>query len=186
MVRAGADGRSVDRCDKLENVKLYVMRHGPAEEKSASGRDDDRALTPSGRDRVRSAAHLLMEEDEAPLSVASSPLVRALQTAEIVAATTKLAARGGSVEVRRELEPGGDKAELVRSLLGDEKRRCLVVGHEPDLSALVMQLVGEPSPLPMDKAMIVGLSVKAGEASLRFVLDPKALAFTIDLRRIHP
>jgi phosphohistidine phosphatase len=167
-------------------VKLYVMRHGPAEDRSASGEDDDRALTPSGRDRVRDAAYVLVHEDEAPFLIVSSPLVRALQTAEIVATATKLSARGGSLEVRRELAPGGEGVALVRSLFRDEKKRCLIVGHEPDLSALVTQLVGEPSPLPMDKAMVVGLSVKAADASLRFVLDPRALAFTIDLRATRP
>jgi phosphohistidine phosphatase len=167
-------------------VKLYVMRHGPAEDKSASGQDEDRALTPSGRDRVRSVARVLVDEDEAPLSIASSPLARALQTAEIVAAAMKLSARGGSVEVRRELAPGGDGAALVRALLGDEKKRCLIVGHEPDLSDLIVQLVGEPSPVPMDKAMVVGISVKPDGASLRFILDPKALALTIDLREARP
>jgi phosphohistidine phosphatase len=167
-------------------VKLYVMRHGPAEDKSASGQDDDRSLTPSGRDRVRSTAHVLVDQDEAPLSIASSPLVRALQTAEIVAAATKLSARGGSVDVRRELAPGGDQVAFVRSLFAGGKKRCLIVGHEPDLSALIMELVGEPSPAPMDKAMVVGLTVKTVGSSLRFVLDPKALAFTIDLREVHP
>jgi phosphohistidine phosphatase len=163
-------------------VKLYVMRHGPAEDQSASGRDDDRALTPSGRERVRSVARSLVALDEAPAWVVSSPLVRALQTAEIVAAATKLADRAGTVEARRELAPGGDAVELVKSLLAMEKKRCLVVGHEPDLSALIATLVGEPLLVPMDKAMVVGLSVKAEAAALRFVLDAKALALSIDLR----
>jgi phosphohistidine phosphatase len=163
-------------------VKLYVMRHGPAEDHSASGTDEDRALTPAGRDRVRSVAKTLNQLDEAPLGVVSSPLVRALQTAEIVAAATKLAERAGRVEVRRELAPGNDTLELVKSLVGDERRRCLVVGHEPDLSSLVAALVGEPLLVAMDKAMVVGLSVKPNSASLRFVLDPRVLALSIDLR----
>jgi phosphohistidine phosphatase len=163
-------------------VKLYVMRHGPAEDNAASGRDDDRALTTPGRERVRSVARTLMALDEAPAWIVSSPLVRALQTAEIVAAATKLADRAGSVEARREMAPGGDAVELVKGLLALEKKRCLVVGHEPDLSALIAALVGEPLLVPMDKAMIVGLSVKDGSAALRFILDPKALALSIDLR----
>jgi phosphohistidine phosphatase len=163
-------------------VKLYIMRHGPAEDHSASGRDDDRALTPAGRDRVRSVARTLVDLEEAPLWIASSPLVRALQTAEIVAAATKLADRGGSVEARRELAPGGHGSELVKSLLAAGKKRVMVVGHEPDLSALANLLVGEPMPLPMDKAMVVAISAKPNGASLRFILDPKALVLSIDLR----
>ncbi len=161
------------------------MRHGPAEDHAASGRDEDRALTSSGRDRVRSVALVLVDAGEAPVWIVSSPLVRALQTAEIVAAVTKLPSRGGTVDARRELAPGGDGAALVRSLHREGKKRLLIVGHEPDLSSLIMRLVGEPSPVPMEKAMIVGLSAKSGATALRFVLDPKALEFTIDLRD-HP
>jgi len=163
-------------------VKLYVMRHGPAEDQAASGRDEDRALTPSGRERVRSVAKTLVMLEEAPLWVVSSPLVRALQTAEIVAAATKLADRDGTVETRREMAPGGDAEDLVKGLLAAEKKRCLVVGHEPDLTELIAALVGQPLLVPMDKAMVVGLTLKPGSAALRFVLDPRAPALSIDLR----
>jgi len=158
------------------------MRHGPAEDQAASGRDEDRALTPSGRERVRSVAKTLMMLEEAPLWVVSSPLVRALQTAEIVAAATKLADRDGTVETRREMAPGGDAEELAKGLLAAERKRCLVVGHEPDLSELIAALVGQPLLVPMDKAMVVGLTLKPGSAALRFILDPRALALSIDLR----
>jgi phosphohistidine phosphatase len=163
-------------------VKLYIMRHGPAEDQSSSGRDYDRSLTPSGRERVRGVARLLVNEDEAPLWVVSSPLVRALQTAEIVAASTKLSERGGSVDTRQELEPGVDCVPFVKELLREDRKRVMLVGHEPDCSTLVGLLVGEPLPVSMDKAMVVGLSVKSNGAALRFVLDPKGGSFSIDLR----
>src|SRR5215207_5369 len=99
------------------------MRHGPAEDSSPTGRDGDRALTPDGRERTRAVARALIAENEAPLTIVSSPLVRALQTAEIVAAVTELEKRfreakgaGGStgtVEIRREMAPGGDEMALV-------------------------------------------------------------------------
>jgi phosphohistidine phosphatase len=165
-------------------MKLYVMRHGPAEESAASGHDGDRALTASGRERVRSVAKRLVDEEEAPLLIVSSPLVRSVQTAEIVAAATKLTERGGVVETRRELSPGGDATELVKSLFAQKKKRVMVVGHEPDLSALITRLVGEPVPVPMDKAMVVGLQMRTpDDVGLRFVLEPKALTFPIDARR---
>jgi phosphohistidine phosphatase len=164
-------------------MKLYVMRHGPAEDAAATGRDADRVLTPAGRDRVRSVAHALADADEAPAFILSSPLVRALQTAEIVAATTKLADRDGTVELRRELAPGENAVELVRLLFAQKKKRVMLVGHEPDLSALVTALVGEPVPVAMEKAMVVGLQVRGREdVGLRFVLEPKALTWPIDSR----
>lgn len=71
------------------------MRHGPAEDHAASGRDFDRALTASGRERVRDVARALVEGGEAPLVILTSPLVRALQTAEIVAGVVQLAEEKG-------------------------------------------------------------------------------------------
>jgi phosphohistidine phosphatase len=187
-------------------MKLYVMRHGPAEDVSPTGRDADRALTSSGRDRVRSVAKALMDHGEEPFIVLSSPLVRALQTAEIVANVTELEKRvhatkkardagaTGAVEIRRELSPGGGAMHLVGRLLGEGKKRVMLVGHEPDLSMLVTELVGRPPRDGMLKAMVVGVRVTAEEAPLapapregrgftatpRFVLEPKTLAWQRD------
>lgn len=156
-------------------MKLYVMRHGPAEDDSPTGRDADRALTASGRERVRDVAKALVEADEAPLAIVSSPLVRALQTAEIVAAVAKVEA---PVEVRREMEPGARALALVDELLAAKRKRIMVVGHEPDLSDLVARLVGELPSAGMQKAMVVGVKMTGpGAATLRFVLDPKSLAW---------
>ena len=89
-------------------MKLYVMRHGPAEDQAASGIDEDRALSTPGRERVRAVAKILTAEGEEPAQVVTSPLVRAVQTAEIVAIATKLSDRGGTVTVLRDLAPGGE------------------------------------------------------------------------------
>jgi phosphohistidine phosphatase len=154
-------------------MKIYIMRHGPAEDVSATGRDADRALTPAGRDRVREVAHLLAREDEAPNVIFTSPLVRALQTAEIVAAVTKLEARGGTVETTRDIAPGGDASSFVRHLVETKKKRAMLVGHEPDLSELVHKLTKRQ--IEMLKAMVVGVSAEDSGMRLRFVLNPKSL-----------
>jgi phosphohistidine phosphatase len=164
-------------------MKLYVMRHGAAEEHADSGVDGDRALTPSGRERVRAVAKALVDASETPLTIVTSPLVRAVQTAEIVALVTKLGDRDGTVSVRREVAPGGASAHFVRSLAGDGAKRVMVVGHEPDLSGLVSELLGSFG-RAFDKAMVVGLSLPAdgGRAGLRFVLEPKTLRLDPDAR----
>ena len=149
------------------------MRHGPAEDFSSTGRDADRALTPSGRDRVRDVARALVEADEAPNVILTSPLVRARETAEIVAAVTKLESRGGKVETSLDVAPGGDGASLVRELLKAKKKRAMIVGHEPDLSALVYHFTQKR--VEMLKAMVVGISMTDEGTRLRFVLDPKSL-----------
>jgi phosphohistidine phosphatase len=164
-------------------VKLYVLRHGPAEDQAASGVDGDRALSPSGRERVRAVAKVLTAEGEEPAEVVTSPLVRAVQTAEIVAVMTKLSDRGGTVIVLRDLAPGGDAVALARRLASEGQKRVMLVGHEPDLSHLVEALLGsfEHS---FDKAMVVGLQLASGSprARLRFVLDPKTLRLDPDAR----
>ncbi len=159
-------------------MKLYVMRHGPAEDLADSRADADRALTVSGRHRVHSVAKALLDAREEPLSIVTSPLVRAVQTAEIVAIATHLGERGGGVSVRRELAPGRSAHELSLRLASEGARRVMLVGHEPDLSELVGALLGSELGVAFDKAMIVGLHLaSAGECRLRFVLEPKALRF---------
>jgi phosphohistidine phosphatase len=181
-------------------MKLYVMRHGPAEDDSATGRDADRALTTAGRERVRAIAAALMEKGEAPFMVLSSPLVRALETAEIVAEVTQLARRAreepkaqiggatGAVEIRRELGMGSDKLGLLAELVRAQRKRVMIVGHEPDLSMLVTSLIGHPPDGGMQKGMVVGVKLLpdphvAGlqfRSKARFILDPKTLAWHRD------
>lgn len=157
-------------------MKLYVMRHGPAEDHSESGADADRALTAAGRERVRDVAKALVDAKEEPLLLVTSPLVRAVQTAEIVAVVTRLGERDGDLVVSRGIAPGGDGVRLVHKLASEEKRRVMLVGHEPDLSALVASLVGHFG-RPFEKAMVVGVHIpsQGGDARLRFVLEPKTL-----------
>ena len=165
------------------------MRHGPAEDHADSGMDSDRALTASGRDRVRGVAKLLLELDEQPLQVVTSPLVRAVQTAEIIALVTKLGDREGNVQVRRELSPGGGGgAGLVATLASAGSKRVMLVGHEPDLSELTASLLPKVAkggaPQPFEKAMVVGFYVGPGgdHPRLRFALDPRALKLDPDHR----
>jgi phosphohistidine phosphatase len=176
-------------------VKLYVMRHGPAEDAAPSGLDGDRALTEAGRKRVRSVAKALLDLDEAPLHAISSPLVRAVQTAEIVAVAAIAAERSCTVEIRRDLAPGGDGVALARALAAEGRRRVMLVGHEPDLSGLVSSLLGSAAGFDraFEKAMVVGLHLRSGEGGgsgaarprLRFVLDPRALRLDPDVRGPH-
>src|SRR4051794_39453629 len=131
-------------------MKLYVMRHGPAHDDSPSGKDADRALTVPGRERVAAVAKALVDAGEEPFAILSSPLVRALETAEIVAEVTHLSRRAreegkakragatGEIEIRRELGMGSEKLGLLAELVRAGRKRVMIVGHEPDLSMLVM------------------------------------------------
>jgi phosphohistidine phosphatase len=165
-------------------MKLYVMRHGPAEDHAASGLDEDRALTARGRDRVRGVVALLVREGEMPSRILSSGLVRADETAAIVAAAATADGWGGKVETAAELSPGGKSPQLVRRLATmSAAASVMVVGHEPDLSGLAEELLSDVLPEPMDKAMVVALDVHPeGQATLRFVVEPRTPKVVHDRR----
>ena len=77
------------------------------------------------------------------------------------------------------LAPGGDCAAFVRSHATRGSRRLMVVGHEPDLSELIAELLESAFEQDMQKAMVVGLRLSGeGPAELRFVLEPKGLLST--------
>jgi phosphohistidine phosphatase len=155
-------------------VKLFVMRHGPAEDYAETGRDEDRSLTEKGRERVRAVARLLALRGELPGRIVTSPLVRAAQTAEIAAIVFKAAGWAGPVVTDARLAAGRATAESVGAIAVQSGDAPMVVGHEPDLSSLLAELLGAPLPVPMDKAMVVALEgVDASAASLRFIVEPK-------------
>lgn len=150
---------------------LYVMRHGPAESHSGSGRDFDRRLTPTGRDRTLAVARELARRGDAPMRVISSPLVRARETAVLVASTLT---SGVAPEIRQELAPGGDAGSLIRELEAGPAATVLVIGHEPDVSSLTESLLGSSS-LGFEAAMIVAMDVVDTDGKKRFAIVPSSL-----------
>lgn len=162
-------------------MKIAIMRHGPAEDDAASGRDFDRALTAKGRDRVRDVAKALVAAGEAPREIVTSPLVRARETAASV-----LEVIGERpVEIARGMEPGRDALGLVTTLFHEGRDEVLLVGHEPDLSDLVSVLCGFSPPQGMLKGMVVSVELtpdtsegRGFASSARFVLDPKTLVLS--------
>jgi phosphohistidine phosphatase len=114
--------------------RIYVVRHAIAEDRSASGRDADRALTREGRKKMRRAAHgLACLGVEVPLLL-TSPLVRARETADVVAEVLGKA----TIEVTEALAPGFDPAHLAAVVeQRSPKDSVMLVGHEPDMGALL-------------------------------------------------
>ncbi len=149
------------------------MRHGPAEDPTPLLRDFDRALTPSGRDVVRRVAGAILGEGALPTRVLSSPLVRARETAALV---VEHAAPTLTIELARELGPGGDLRGLLLShaALGGAP---MFVGHEPDVSSVTAQLTGSLGS-GFDKAMIAAIELEPGaRGRLAWILEPRTLQF---------
>jgi phosphohistidine phosphatase len=125
-----------------QKCQLYVMRHGIAAVRGSADFPDDaeRPLTSEGRAKIKVIARGLLGLGVRVDSVITSPLVRARETAEIAA---QAFGHDVSVEFSDELRPGGSIEALVAHLAGHaDRRRILVVGHEPDLSEGVAKLIG--------------------------------------------
>ncbi len=120
---------------------LYFLRHGKAGHFDASNPNDDaRELTGAGTAELQAAAPLWRRLNLRPDVILSSPLPRALQTAELFAAGIS-STHEPVVDDR--LRPGADWADMARALADHrDARRVMFVGHEPDLSTAVCDLTG--------------------------------------------
>jgi phosphohistidine phosphatase len=152
-------------------VELYLLRHAHAGDPAAwTGDDDLRPLSAKGRRQAARLGELLAEMGFAPDVVLTSPLLRARETAEAVADSL-------AVRVQRDSRLGGrlDLAVLdaILSDAGDPVRP-LLVGHDPDFSELVSELVG--APIPMRKGALARIDVsrplESGAGELRWLLPP--------------
>ena len=130
-------------------MDLYVLRHGVAEDRGGSGyaSDGERPLTAKGVRRMARQVRRLRSLDVSIDVVVTSPLVRAVQTAEIVHEGLRVT---GGLVTSNSLAPGGSPSQLISNLAtgysstGD----VMVVGHEPYLSSLVSVLTtGDPEPV---------------------------------------
>lgn len=123
-------------------MHLFLVRHSAAVE-PAGRRDEDRPLTTEGRFRMRRVvAALHSETRERYEQIITSPFVRAVQTAEILASVPGFS---GDVEVSRLLLPTIRPKETL-ALFQYEERPIMLVGHEPAMSALASELLGRLVP----------------------------------------
>jgi phosphohistidine phosphatase len=135
---------------------LYVMRHAEAVEGSDTLLDQWRYLTEKGRANARKTCASIAKSGPKPRLTITSPLTRAVQTAEIAA---EKACRKNMVVASELLLPGGDIGELIAHLKGcGDAKRVMVVGHEPQLGLLVAKLLGrEDDMIPLKKGSCVML-----------------------------
>ena len=163
-------------------MQLLVIRHGIAEEAeefAATGMDDSRRpLTKSGKRKMKEVAAGLRENLQTLDVLGASPLLRAQQTAEIVAK-----AYGDlSVSTVQALSPGSNPSGLV-DWLGEHASAevVAVVGHEPHLGMLVTWLMTEArdSRVEMSKGGAALLEftsrVTAGSGTLQWLLTGSQL-----------
>ena len=163
-------------------MNLLIVRHGVAQEKVDDGKagdiDDRRALTPDGRTKMAHAAEGLREVAPEISGLASSPLLRAHESAEIIS-------RAYGIEVRSTTDallPNASFDEFIE-WANDRSEQSVVaiVGHEPHLSTLATWLMcGEKeSRMALKKGGACFLSFddvpKRSSGTLQWLLQPDQL-----------
>lgn len=162
-------------------MKLYLLRHAEAVDatETPSGTDEERALTPRGRRRARALAHALRQRGIACDLIWTSPLVRARQTADILARGLRVGRPPVVVEL---LAPDQPPRPLIAELQGLRPLpdALMLVGHEPHLSRLAALLcTGDPEglDLTLKKCGLCRLeldNVRAGRcATLEWLVSPR-------------
>ncbi len=152
-------------------MKLYFLRHGIAQDISeTNGRDAARALTTGGIERLEASAKIMAKLGVKPARLYSSPLVRARQTAEIVARAIDM-----KVTLDPTVGPGFD-SQTVSELIADltAEADVMFVGHEPDMSKVVSALTGGSS-IVMKKGSLARLDVRSARplrCSLVWLIAP--------------
>lgn len=118
-------------------MRLFLVRHAEA----APGDPDElRTLTPHGRWQAQDLGQRFARRGIRPEAVLSSPLLRARQTADAIAAEA-----GVLVEPDERLAPGAT-AEDVRAAVAGRGETVVVVGHQPDCGQIAAAISGDAAP----------------------------------------
>ena len=158
--------------------EIYLVRHAIAADRGGEWPDDaKRPLTTRGIARFKEVVAgldwLKVEIDE----IFTSPLVRARQTASLLAAGVAVKP---PVKVLEALAPGHAPASVLQELTKAARRsRVALVGHEPALGELAAHLIGSSRPLPFKKGGVCRIDIQSFSSrrpgELQWFLTPKIL-----------
>ena len=156
---------------------LYIVRHAEAEERCEAVADEWRHLTEKGRRTAATMASEIADLGPKPRQIITSPLTRAVQTAEIMAG---FACRKLSVEASTLLLPGGEVTALIDYLSTCSSERVMLVGHEPQLGSLVATLLGRDLHVELKKGACIALKLGnyLEQAEFLWYLAPKSKPVT--------
>ena len=128
-------------------MEIWILRHAKAEDGGPDTPDEERALTPAARRRMRSAARAIARLEPKFDAILTSPLRRARQTAEPVA---RALGQGKDLVETVALAPGADPGGILREIEKLRKKRVLLVGHMPHLGELLGYLLTGRSNTPIE------------------------------------
>ena len=162
-------------------MNVFILRHGEAgTHVTMPSKDFERPLTEAGRKQIEDIGCALRDLHVEFDRIATSPLKRAKETAEVVAAAYD--ENGPKLEIWEELRPEGNKQETLQRL---SKLRqdddVLLVGHEPYLSSMIGEVItgGSPARISLKKGGIAKILIHSfapkPSGELRWLLTPRHL-----------
>ena len=157
-------------------MRVTLIRH--AEAGDDAPRDEARALTVRGREDARRLGQALARRGVEFSLIVTSPLVRAVQTAEIVAAEIGYRDRLAVTDL---LIPEGTASRVIAFLRSTERElegspSIALVAHEPILSAVAAALLGKARYPPLRKAEALRIRMGGGpdgKGTLRWRVDAR-------------
>lgn len=167
-------------------MKIFFMRHGIAEPAHGSVKDHDRALTEEGRTQVSQIAQAMQRLSIKPDIILTSPLVRARETAEIIAQALAV-----QLETANDLQPGCILDDLQRLLRRYPQETVMLVGHQPDFSALAARLINaDERGMLLKKGGIIRIDIdgrpQAGRGRMVTLLTPKTMVLLANQAEARP
>lgn len=160
-------------------MHLYLVRHGIAIDPTdpCCPADPARPLTPKGESRARQVAHGVAELGVRPQVMMTSPLLRAVQTAEIFCQV--LGCNVSRLRRTDNLLPDSRPAALFGELARFRVKNLMCFGHAPNLDAVIAWASGQNQPFTQLKKTGVALleveSFDPAKAILRWLCSPRIL-----------
>jgi len=131
---------------------VFLVRHAHSD----PGEPDElRSLSERGRDEARAVAGRLAAHPTPPQLVLTSPLLRARETADEIAAKTNAECR-----IERRLSPGATADALTAAIIG-ASGPVAAVCHQPDCSEIAVALTGRDPGFPPAGVAEIQLSSSA-------------------------
>ncbi len=158
-------------------MRIYFIRHGEAEDKQRGANDKDRALTSFGAATILNTSKDLKGQIGSIDLIISSPLLRAIQTADILG--NLFNCRDKTVCSESLLIEAPPSVLLDEIKKHKDKKNIFLVGHQPNLGVFVSFLTGTKEEDMSIKKGSCGLVVldkfKAGAGSLKWIKEPPKL-----------
>lgn len=121
-------------------MQVYLLRHGIAQKHAPNGNDAGRALTEDGRRKLRQVLKAASEAQVKPTLILSSPLKRAMQTAEIAQSVLDYKNEIGRSKA---LQPGSPVEDVWQEIrVHKDEPALMLVGHNPQFAELSGYLLG--------------------------------------------